>query len=45
MDHEGIEVVVELVTDSNTSPTNQNNPVTPELKCLAMEKMQLFARD
>ena len=35
MDREGIEVVVELVRDAITSPTNRNNPITPELKCLA----------
>ena len=35
MDREGIEVVVELVRDAITSPTNQNNPITPELKCSA----------
>ena len=50
-DREGIEVVVELVRDTITSPTNRNNPITPELKCLATlrylatGKMQLFAWD
>lgn len=32
MDREGIEVVVELVRDAITFPTNRNNPITPELK-------------
>ena len=51
MDREGIEVVVELVRDTITSPTNRNNPITPELKCLATlqclatGRMQLCAWD
>ena len=36
MDREGIEVVVELVRDAISSPTNQNNPIIPELNCLAI---------
>ena len=51
MDREGIEVVVELVRDTITSPTNPNNPITPELKYLATlrylatGKMQLCNAD
>ena len=51
MDREGIEVVVELVRDAITSPTNRNNPIKPELKCLATlwylatGKMQLCNAD
>ena len=51
MDREGIEVVVKLVREAITFPTNRNNPIMPELKCLAtlrclaMGKMQLFIRD
>ena len=33
MDREGIEVVVELVSDTITFPTNWNNPIMLELKC------------
>lgn len=51
LNREGIEIVVELVRDAITSPTNRNNPITPELKCLATlrylatGKMQLCNAD
>ena len=51
MDREGIEVVVEVVRDTITSPTNLNNPIMPELKYLATllylatGRMQLFAQN
>ena len=43
--------VVELVRDAITSPTNRNNPISPEIKCLttlpylAIGKMQLCNAD
>ena len=51
LNREGIEIVVELVRDAITSPTNRNSPITPELKCLATlrylatGKMQLYNAD
>ena len=48
---EGIKLVVELVRDAITSPTNRNNPISPEIKCLATlrylatGKMQLCNAD
>ncbi|KAK0143471.1 putative nuclease HARBI1 [Merluccius polli] len=35
LNREGIQLVVELVRDAITSPTNRNNPISPEIKCLA----------
>ena len=48
---EGIQLVVELVWDAIISPTNRNNPISPEIKCLATlrylatGKMQLCNAD
>ncbi|KAK0149041.1 Golgi SNAP receptor complex member 1 [Merluccius polli] len=35
LNREGIKLVVELVRDAITSPTNRNNSISPEIKCLA----------
>ena len=35
LNREGIKIVVELVRDAITSPTNRNNPISPEIKCSA----------
>ena len=32
LNHKGIMIIVELVKDAVTSPTNRNNPITPEIK-------------
>ncbi|KAK0151909.1 Gem-associated protein 2 [Merluccius polli] len=51
LNREGIKLVVELVRDAITSPTNRNNPISPEIKCLATlrylatGKMQLCNAD
>ena len=51
LNREGIKLVVELVRDAITSPTNRNNPISPEIKCLATlrylatGKMQLWNAD
>ncbi|KAK0144219.1 putative nuclease HARBI1 [Merluccius polli] len=51
LNREGIKRVVELVRDAITSPTNGNNPISPEIKCLATlrylatGKMQLCNAD
>ncbi|KAK0150793.1 putative nuclease HARBI1 [Merluccius polli] len=51
LNREGIQLVVELVWDAITSPTNRNNPISPEIKCLATlrylatGKMQLCNAD
>lgn len=51
LNREGFMFVVELVRDSITSPTNRNNPITPEVKVgttlryLATGKMQLCGAD
>ena len=51
LNREGIKLVVELVRDAITSPTNRNNPIGPEIKCLAAlrylatGKMQLCNAD
>ncbi|KAK0142304.1 LanC-like protein 2 [Merluccius polli] len=50
LNREGIKLV-ELVRDAITSPTNRNNPISPEIKCLATlrylatGKMQLCNAD
>ena len=36
LNREGIKLVVELVQDAITSPTNRNNLISPEIKCLAI---------
>ena len=35
LNREGIKIVVELVRDAISSPINRNNPISPEIKCLA----------
>ena len=51
LNREGIQLVVELVRDAIISPTNRNNPISPEIKCfatlryLATGKMQLCNAD
>ena len=51
LNREGIKLVVELVRDAITSPTNRNNPISLEIKCLAtlhylaIGKMQLCNAD
>ncbi|KAK0134832.1 hypothetical protein N1851_014211 [Merluccius polli] len=35
LNREGMKLVVELVRDAITSPTYRNNPISPEIKCLA----------
>ncbi|KAK0153215.1 putative nuclease HARBI1 [Merluccius polli] len=51
LNREGIKLVVELVRDAITSPNNRNNPISPEIKCLATlrylatGKMQLCNAD
>ena len=51
LNREGIKLVVELVWDAITSLTNRNNPISPEIKCLATlrylatGKMQLCNAD
>ncbi|KAK0156427.1 putative nuclease HARBI1 [Merluccius polli] len=51
LNREGIKLVVELVRDAITSPTNRNNSISPEIKCLATlrylatGKMQLCNAD
>ena len=35
LNREGIKLVVELVREAIMSPTNRNNPISPETKCLA----------
>ncbi|XP_053296371.1 putative nuclease HARBI1 isoform X2 [Pleuronectes platessa] len=51
LNREGIQLVVDLVRDAITSPTNRNNPISPEIKCLvtlrylATGKMQLCNAD
>ncbi|KAK0144401.1 putative nuclease HARBI1 [Merluccius polli] len=51
LNREGIKLVVELVWDAITSPTNRKNLISPEIKCLATlrylatGKMQLCNAD
>ena len=51
LNREGINFFVELVRDAITSPTNRNNSISPEIKCLATlrylatGKMQLCNAD
>ena len=51
LNREGIKLVVELVRDAITAQTNRNNPISPEIKCLATlrylatGKMQLCNAD
>ena len=51
LNREGIKLVVELVRDAITSPTNRKNQISPEIKCLATlrclatGKMQLCNAD
>jgi len=51
LNREGIKLVVELARDAITSPTNRNNTISPETKCLATlrylatGKMQLCNAD
>ena len=51
LNREGIQLVVELVWDAIISPTNRNNQISPEIKCLATlcylatGKMQLCNAD
>ena len=51
LNREGIKLVVELVQDAISSPTNRNNPISLEIKCLATlrylatGKMQLCNAD
>ena len=35
LNREGIKLVVKLVQDAITSPTNRNNQISPDIKCLA----------